>query len=69
MEKVNIKVEKAAAECDVKKVNTSIKSAGNGTTGGIRPLDPIEKPKKPITNPGIVLPGGERALKDVKIRK
>lgn len=64
MEKVNIKVEKAAADCSVKKVEASIKGAGNGTTGGIRPIDPIVVPKKPIKpiNPGI--PGGERALRD-----
>lgn len=70
MEKVNIKVEKAAADCSVKKVEASIKGAGNGTTGGIRPIDPIvvpKEPRKPIRNPGIA--GGERALKDVKIKK
>jgi len=71
MEKVNINVQKAAKACEVKKVEgAAIKGAGNGTTGGIRPIDPIvvpKEPRKPIRNPGIA--GGERALKDVKIKK
>ena len=64
MEKVNIKVEKAAAECNVKKVGTSIKGGAGGIPGGVRPLDPIVNPREPIKpiNPGI--PGGERALRD-----